>query len=115
MRMSAEDNASAQAAATAFAGAVARLWQRELGPQLLGFYLIGSLAHGGFSSRYSDIDVLLIADDLPQSGAIERAAREAAAPAPALAAKLSLFWTDRSLSAGRFPPLDRIDYLDNEK
>jgi predicted nucleotidyltransferase len=111
--MSSEDNTSAQAAARAFAGAVAQLWEHELGPQLLGFYLIGSLTHGGFSSRYSDIDVVLIADEPLRSETIDRLAREAAAQAPALAAKLSLFWTDRSLSIGRFPPLDRIDYLDH--
>jgi hypothetical protein len=27
--------------------------------------------------------------------------------------KLSVFWTDRHFSLGRFPPLDRIDYLDH--
>jgi hypothetical protein len=27
--------------------------------------------------------------------------------------KVSVFWTDRHFSVGRFPPLDRIDYLDN--
>jgi predicted nucleotidyltransferase len=113
MRMSSGTNASARAAATDFARAVARLWERELGPQLLGFYLIGSLAHGGFSSRYSDIDVLLIADEPLPGETIDRIAREAAARAPALAAKLSLFWTDRGLSVGRFPLLDRIDYLDH--
>jgi hypothetical protein len=26
--------------------------------------------------------------------------------------KVSVFWTDRHFSFGRFPPLDRIDYLD---
>jgi predicted nucleotidyltransferase len=111
--MPSANDTSAQAAAIAFAGAVAELWDRELGAKLLGFYLIGSLAHGGFSARYSDIDVLLIAHERLQADTIERIAQAAAAQAPALAAKLSLFWTDRSLSAGRFPPLDRIDYLDH--
>ena len=32
---------------------------------------------------------------------------------PDLAPKLSLFWTDRSFTIGRFPPLDRLDYLDH--
>jgi hypothetical protein len=117
MRMSAGDNASAQAAATAFAGAVARLWQRELGPQLLGFYLIGSLAHGGFSSRYSDIDVLLIADDPPQGGAIERVAREAAAQAPALAELRAYLagdpfrnWSQQALRFSALEALSTPDY-----
>ena len=28
-------------------------------------------------------------------------------------AKLSVFWADRYFSLGRFPPLDRVDYLDH--
>ena len=31
---------------------------------------------------------------------------------PELGPKVSLFWTDRALAIGRFPPLDRADYLD---
>jgi hypothetical protein len=27
--------------------------------------------------------------------------------------KVSVFWTDRQFSLGRFPPLDRLDYLDH--
>ena len=32
---------------------------------------------------------------------------------PELALKLSLFWSDRHFSIGRFPLLDRVDYLDH--
>lgn len=28
-------------------------------------------------------------------------------------ARLSIFWTDRTFQSGRFPPLDRIDFLDH--
>ena len=38
---------------------------------------------------------------------------DAAAISTELAAKLSIFWTDRTFAAGRFPPLDRADYLDH--
>ena len=38
---------------------------------------------------------------------------DAAANSSELAAKLSIFWTDRTFAAGRFPPLDRADYLDH--
>ena len=38
---------------------------------------------------------------------------EAAAVSVEWAAKLSVFWTDRHFELGRFPPLDRIDYIDN--
>src|SRR6266568_2352701 len=40
----------AQAAAVVFARDVAQLWDRQLGQRLIGIYLIGSLAHGGFSA-----------------------------------------------------------------
>src|SRR5262249_6196524 len=30
-----------------------------------------------------------------------------------LSTKLSVFWADETFSIGRFPPLDRIDYLDH--
>jgi predicted nucleotidyltransferase len=52
----------AEVAAVNFANAVVPLWQEELGPKLLGIYLMGSLAHGGFSSRYSDIDVAVVTE-----------------------------------------------------
>lgn len=96
-----------------FARHVAELWDRALGQRLLGFYFIGSLAHGGFGARYSDIDLALIAEDPITSGELQSIQREAAAHSPALAAKLSLFWADRYFAAGRFPPLDRVDYLDH--
>jgi hypothetical protein len=38
---------------------------------------------------------------------------DAAAISDELATKLSIFWTDRAFLAGRFPPLDRADYLDH--
>jgi hypothetical protein len=44
---------------------------------------------------------------------IEEMAAEAKVVSPSLAPKLSLFWTDRSFTQGRFPPLDRIDYLEH--
>jgi hypothetical protein len=37
---------------------------------------------------------------------------EAAALSADWESKLSIFWTDRHFSLGRFPPLDRVDYLD---
>jgi len=86
-----------------------------LGTPLLGVYLLGSLAHGGLSRRYSDIDLAFIAEDAPSSVAFEDMQAHAAARSPELASKLSLFWTDRRFSVGRFPLLDRIDYLDHEK
>jgi hypothetical protein len=84
-----------------------------LGERLLGVYAIGSLAHGGFSTRYSDIDVALIADDPEISQDLARLREQATALSAEHAPKLSLFWTDRHFSVGRFPPLDRLDLIDH--
>ena len=102
-----------RAAALEFADAMAAFWEDLIGPRLLGFYLIGSLAHGGFNRRYSDIDVALVAETGPDDAARAGMRAAAARLSPELAPKLSLFWTDRRFSVGRFPPLDRVDYLDH--
>jgi len=106
-------NRDAVEQARGFARGIADYWQEQLGERLLGFYLIGSLAHGGFSPRYSDIDVGLIATDGVSPAEIEAMRQHAHKIAPDLAPRLSLFWSDRSFTIGRFPPLDRLDYLDH--
>ena len=53
---------SAQAAAVDFVRRIVPFWQAALGTELLGVYLIGSLAHGGFSRRYSDIDMAVVTE-----------------------------------------------------
>jgi hypothetical protein len=50
----------ARTAAIDFSRRLASHWQRVLGTELLGAYLIGSLAHAGFNRRYSDIDIALV-------------------------------------------------------
>ncbi len=100
-------------AAREFAQAVATLWQGRLGAELLGVYLLGSLAHGGFNRRYSDIDIAVITEAGLAGDVRDDMRAESARLSPGLAAKLSLFWTDRSFAIGRFPPLDRMDYLDD--
>ena len=47
-------------AAVDFARRIVPFWQAALRSELLGVYLIGSLAHGGFSRRYSDIDMAVV-------------------------------------------------------
>jgi predicted nucleotidyltransferase len=104
---------SAQAAAMDFARRIVPFWQAELGSELLGAYLIGSLAHGGFSRRYSDIDMALVAEAGLPPQALDRVRSQAAGLSADWGPKLSVFWTDRHFSLGRFPLLDRIDYLDH--
>lgn len=98
-----------------FARSISSFWQERLGDRLLGFYLLGSLAHGGFNRRYSDIDLGLIVDDGVNETDLAAMCRQAEEVSPALAPKLSLFWTDRSFAVGRFPPLDTLDYLDHAR
>ncbi len=102
-----------RAGALEFADAMAAFWEDRLGPQLLGFYLIGSLAHGGFNRRYSDIDLALVAENGLDETLLDRMRAHGVSISPEPASKLSLFWSDRRFSVGRFPPLDRVDYLDH--
>jgi predicted nucleotidyltransferase len=96
-----------------FAYRLAKQWQEALGTELTGAYLIGSLAHGGFSARYSDIDVALVTGAGLSPPALDRLRSDAVALSPELGPKVSVFWADRHFSIGRFPPLDRVDYLDH--
>jgi predicted nucleotidyltransferase len=104
---------SGEAAAVDFASRIASLCQAALGSELLGAYLIGSLAHGGFSRRYSDVDMALVTEAGLSSQILDHVRNEAAALSAEWGPKLSVFWTDRHFRVGRFPPLDRIDYLDH--
>jgi predicted nucleotidyltransferase len=104
---------SVSAAALEFARRMAPLWQAELGPNLIGVYLLGSLAHGGFSARYSDIDMAVIGEVGLTAEQLSRGKDQALALSRDWGPRLSVFWADRNFSLGRFPPLDRVDYLDH--
>jgi hypothetical protein len=103
----------AKTEATEFARNVIARWQEMLGAELLGAYLIGSLAHAGFSRRYSDIDIALMTGAGLSKQTLELLRGEAVALSSEWGPKVSVFWADRRFSLGRFPPLDRIDYLDH--
>lgn len=107
------DKDNARAFALDFTRTLARSWQEHLGPQLLGAYLIGSLAHGGFNRRYSDIDMALVTEDGLDDGDLDTMKEAAIALSSESASKLSIFWADRYFSTGRFPPLDRVDFVDH--
>ncbi len=108
-----EPDQIARADAVDFAQQLVPLWQSRFGSELLGLYLIGSLAHGGFSRRYSDVDLAAVTTAGLSPAALDQRRAEAVALSADWGAKLSVFWTDRDFSVGRFPPLDRIDYLDH--
>ncbi len=101
------------ASALDFTQRLGEVWSREIGGRLCGIYRIGSLAHGGFNGRYSDIDVAIIVDEPLTPDELDLMHARAWEVSSALAAKLSIFWADRSFRAGRFPPLDWMDYLDH--
>jgi hypothetical protein len=109
----ADSDERARTAAIDFACRLVRLWQEALGTELLGAYLIGSLAHAGFSRRYSDIDMALVTAAGLSPEVLDRVRSEAVVLSADWGPKVSVFWTDRNFSLGRFPLLDRIDYLDH--
>ena len=96
-------------------------YRAALGDRLVAAYALGSLAHGGFSPLVSDIDLGLIVGDPPRSGDAERIQSVADAEkskGAGLNERLSVFWGTRSTlrgerEGGRFPPLDRLDLIEN--
>jgi hypothetical protein len=104
---------SALTAAIDFTHRLVQNWQKALGTDLLGAYLIGSLAHSGFSRRYSDVDVALVTLTGLSPQVLDDLRSNAVALSADWGPKVSIFWADRHFSLGRFPPLDRVDYLDH--
>ncbi|MGZ3773280.1 MAG: nucleotidyltransferase domain-containing protein [Pseudobdellovibrionaceae bacterium] len=85
----------------------------ESGNDLLGVYIIGSLAHGGFNMHFSDIDLAIVTEHPLESSYLEKIKIESSTWNKDLSSKVSLFWTDKTFISGRFPILDQIDYLDH--
>jgi hypothetical protein len=103
----------ARTAAIDFTHHLVQNWQKALGTDLLGAYLIGSLAHAGFSRRYSDVDVALVTTTGLSPQVLDHLRSNAVALSADWGPKVSVFWANRHFSLGRFPPLDRVDYLDH--
>ena len=84
------------------------------GRRLVGAYVVGSLAHGGFAPAVSDVDGVLIADRC--DAAFAEAVRAIAVEGE-LGARLSLFWGDWATFGApdpevtRLPPIVRLDLL----
>lgn len=96
--------------------------QRVLGPRLAAAYTLGSLAHGGFAPRVSDIDIALIAASSTRFSSTEIAQIEhgtrTRCPGP-LSGRLSVFWADWDgvrngpEPGDRLPAIDRLDLLES--
>jgi hypothetical protein len=91
----------------------------RLGDSLLSAYAIGSLAHGGFRTAVSDVDLALLTDDRRHRGMpriVATIASEVKAAGHPLADRLSIFhapwaaFSDPPPDA-RFPPIDRYDLV----
>src|SRR5215468_7917559 len=103
----------ASASAKSFAQKLAATLDQWLEARLCGAYLLGSLAHGGFSRRYSDLDMALVVDDGLTERELSNIRKAATELSPTWNARLSIFWSDPDFVVGRFPPLDLVDYLDH--
>jgi hypothetical protein len=117
----ADTSASGTERGEAVLGRAVSAYQAALGSRLIAGYALGSLAHGGFSSLVSDVDLGLILHDpvtVKDRMTIRAVARSVSAAGSGLDQRLSVFWgTPATLAGqrrgGRFPPLDRLDLLEN--
>lgn len=88
---------------TDYVASVAKLFKLQLGASLTDVYKMGSLAHGGFSQIYSDIDIGLLFSSTNPPKEME----------PQMGNQLSVFWANPVYDWGRLSVLDRIDLLDH--
>jgi hypothetical protein len=96
-----------------YVGDIASYFQSELGSSLVEVYQLGSLAHGGFSSVYSDIDVAILLSCATPPAGIDTWITNAKKLNPEYGKKLSTFWGNPKCGWGRLPVLDRLDLLDH--
>jgi len=92
---------------------VAEFFNKRLGSALVEAYKLGSLAHGGFSAVYSDIDVGLLLNCAEPPVAMAEAIAAAKDLDAEYGNKLSIFWSNPDYSWGRLPVIDRLDLLDD--
>jgi len=96
-----------------FVARVAGFFQAKLGSSLADAYKLGSLAHGGFSNIYSDIDVGLLLSCREAPAQMAEWIAEAKTLDGEYGRKLSVFWGNPEFTWGRLPNLDRLDLLDH--
>jgi hypothetical protein len=96
-----------------FFSSFAQVWLDKFGAAVAGFYKIGSLAHGGFSPIYSDIDLAVFFKSRPNEANVQNVIDNLKERGSPIADKLSVFWSDSKFTFGRFPVPDQIDVIDN--
>lgn len=92
---------------------VAEHFQSRLGASFVEAYKLGSLAHGGFSDIYSDIDVGLLLDCSEPPNQMSEVTAGAKSLNDDYGRKLSVFWGNPDFAWGRLPVIDRLDLLDH--
>ena len=92
---------------------VAEHFELKLGESLVESYKLGSLAHGGFSAIYSDIDVGLVLKCSEPPAQMSELIAGAKFLDPEYGSKLSVFWGNPEFTWGRLPVIDRLDLLDH--
>jgi hypothetical protein len=92
---------------------VADFFNARLHAALAEVYKLGSLAHGGFSAVYSDIDVGLLLNCSEPPAVMAEAIGEAKDLDARYGKKLSVFWGNPDYTWGRLPVIDRLDMLDH--
>lgn len=90
---------------------VAEYFKSQLGASLVDVYKMGSLAHGGFSQTYSDIDVGLILNCSNPPDGMDMLISGAKGLDPDYGKRLSVFWGNPECGWGRLRILDRLDLL----
>jgi hypothetical protein len=92
---------------------VANHFKAKLGASLVDAYTLGSLAHGGYSTVYSDIDVGLLINCAEAPVEMAALIADAKTLDDVYGKKLSIFWGNPEFTWGRLPNLDRLDLLDH--
>jgi hypothetical protein len=92
---------------------IADFFNMRLGSPLVEVYKLGSLAHGGFSAVYSDIDVGLLLNCADPPVEMAEAIVTAKDLDSEYGKKLSIFWGNPDYNWGRLPVIDRLDLLDH--
>ena len=92
---------------------VAEHFESQLGTSLVEAYQLGSLAHGGFSNIYSDVDVGLLLSSREPPARMNDFIAAAKSLHPEHGKKLSIFWGNPDFNWGRLPVIDRLDLLDH--
>lgn len=96
-----------------FVADVADRCRFQLGPILTEAYKLGSLAHGGFSEIYSDIDVGLLLNCREPPSEMADMIVNVKSSNGEYGKKLSVFWGNPDFAWGRLPIIDQIDLLDH--